>query len=264
MDDMKTTYLVLLLIPLSLFAWLLLTIAPQSPASQSVSSPVTDPTVQQTVEAFGTKLQKVSLLAPASELKTALEREYAPYVSAQLISQWEANPGQALGRTTSSPWPDRIQVHTTEQQPDGSYLVRGVVVDVATGPSGGADIVGTYPLTLHLARTGDAWLITSAEKGDYSAIPHQQVITGTYTCLPHRDQSGPQTMECAFGVQEDGTGKYYSINTQLMSSDIWMRLATGSHIRVRGVMVPAEQLNTDAWQKYDIVGIISATSIEQL
>ncbi|MDB5237870.1 MAG: hypothetical protein JWM46_140 [Candidatus Kaiserbacteria bacterium] len=263
---MRTRYLVLLLIPLMLIAWVLLAMVQTSKHDRSVSvaSPVMDPAVAETVEAFGSKLQKVSLLAPAADVKAAMDREYAAYVSPQLLVQWEADPENALGRTTSSPWPDRIQVHTAEPQADGTYLVRGVVVEVVNGSSGSTDIVATYPITLTLNKAANAWLITSAEKGAYSEIPHQQVILGVYTCLPHRDQSGPQTMECALGLKEDTRGEYYSIDTGLMSSNTWMGLPTGSHIRVQGVMVPTDQLNSTAWQKYDIVGIISATMIEEI
>jgi hypothetical protein len=35
-------------------------------------------------------------------------------------------------------------------------------------------------------------------------------LTGTYLCLPHRDTSGPQTLECALGLQTDN-GDYYAI-----------------------------------------------------
>ncbi len=33
---------------------------------------------------------------------------------------------------------------------------------------------------------------------------------GMITCLPHRDTSGPQTLECAYGL-EDIEGRYYAL-----------------------------------------------------
>lgn len=35
-------------------------------------------------------------------------------------------------------------------------------------------------------------------------------IAGVIVCLPHRDISGPQTLECAFGLKDD-FGRYFSL-----------------------------------------------------
>ncbi len=100
--------------------------------------------------------------------------------------------------------------------------------------------------------------------GTNTQPPARATIVGTITCLPHRDTSGPVTLECALGVREDSSGAHYSVDTRLMASMIWTELPTGARVRIDGVLTPIEYLSSDHWQIYDIVGIISATSIERL
>jgi len=87
--------------------------------------------------------------------------------------------------------------------------------------------------------------------------PVRMTLTGAYLCLPHVDTSGPQTLECAFGLQTDD-GLYYAIDFALMSQ-MPPALPTGARIRANGVFVPLERLSTDHWRKYPIEGIFSVT-----
>ena len=265
---MSTRNLVLLLIPLVLIAGLLLSIepgkAPSMSEAASVSSGVIyDSGVEQTVLAFGAALKSVSVLAPADSVAAAMDASYGAYVAPELLSQWKADPSKAPGRQTSSPWPDRIQIAQMKES-GGAFIVDGTVVEVANGTGGAEDVVGTYPVQLRLEKRGTSWLITSFEKGAYSQLPARKTIVGTFTCLPHRDTSGPQTMECAFGIREDGSGDHYAVSTQLLASTDWQNIPSGSHVRIDGVVTPIEMLSTDMWRKYDIVGIIGATTIRQI
>jgi hypothetical protein len=38
----------------------------------------------------------------------------------------------------------------------------------------------------------------------------------------------------------------------------------GTKLRVDGILLPADQLNTDRWKQYDIGGVLSATAIEEM
>jgi hypothetical protein len=88
--------------------------------------------------------------------------------------------------------------------------------------------------------------------------PYQATLSGTYLCLPHVDMSGPQTMECAFGLQTDD-GIYYAIDFGLMSQTP-PELSTGQRITASGVVTPVERLNNDQWRKYPIKAIFSVTN----
>lgn len=262
---MSTRTLLLLLIPLVLVAGALLNMQASLPLSESetISSEIVyDQDVARLVEDFGGALKNVPLFAPREELIAAIEAEYAPFVSAYLLAEWQLTPEIAPGRRTADVSPARIQFGFMEST-RGGFTVHGTVVETVY-ESDGEEIVGSYPVEFKVENVAGMWRITRYEEGMYSEIPSRKEVIGTFTCLPHRDTSGPQTMECAFGVQEEGSGDYYAVNTMLMASTDWMDIPSGVRVRVEGVMVPAEHLSTDMWHKYDIVGILGATSIRSL
>src|SRR5262245_5103097 len=67
----------------------------------------TDTAIRAQIMAFGNELQNVSLLS-TSTVAEDLDSHYGQYLSAELLASWKNNPERALGRLTSSPWPDRI------------------------------------------------------------------------------------------------------------------------------------------------------------
>ncbi len=62
------------------------------------------------IEAFGGKLQAVSLQASKDVVKKSIQENYGDLVSPALLAQWVSNPSNAPGRVTSSPWPERIEI----------------------------------------------------------------------------------------------------------------------------------------------------------
>lgn len=82
-------------------------------------------------------------------------------------------------------------------------------------------------------------------------------LSGTQTCLPHKDTSGPQTLECAIGFKTD-EGKYYSLDFTLMSQ-IPPEIQSGDRFSAWGLVTPIEILSSNHLQKYDIVGVFSVT-----
>jgi hypothetical protein len=244
---------------------------PADNASSSMSNtPIdnaTDAAIRAQVQAFGSRLKDVSLLAPPAQLKKDMQAAYGEYLTPELLAAWQANPAIALGRQTSSPWPDRIEIGSVTKNADDSYAVHGTVIEIASADANKSitpsQPVTTYPVTLTMVRSGNDWLISKMEKGTYSEIPHQITMKATWECLPHKDTSGPQTMECAFGVQDQHGKKHYAIDTnQLQGGPI--DFPTGTSVELEGTYVAAEMLNNDAWQKYDIQGIISVTSIRKI
>ncbi|HVS79816.1 MAG TPA: hypothetical protein VHF05_02465 [Candidatus Paceibacterota bacterium] len=93
--------------------------------------------------------------------------------------------------------------------------------------------------------------------GGEGVVPASIAVTGTYLCLPHTDTTGLQTDECALGIQTDD-GTYYSLS--FGNSQAAFSYKTGDRLNVSGTMTPAEALNSNAWQKYPIKGIISVAS----
>jgi hypothetical protein len=233
------------------------------PRSTAPVSNADDTAVRAAITGFGGTLKNVSLLAP--DASTQIATEYAPYASPALIAKWQGDPEHAPGRLTSSPWPDRIEVSSVDAEGD-TARASGTLVE-ATSANGGA-ATGSYAVTFTLEKENGTWLITGYEKGAEQPQAQngglmQHIITGTWECLPHKDTSGPQTMECALGIKEDGTGDNYSIDTSGMEGGP-VDYPTGTHLKVTGTLTAAEALNDSHWQIYDMVGIIHATSIEKI
>ena len=96
-------------------------------------------TVLSVVTNFGQQMQKVPLLASKEDLSAAMQEAYGPYVDVALISKWIENPQSAPGRTASSPWPARIDVSDVTPHDDGSYTVKGHVVEVTSAEATNQD-----------------------------------------------------------------------------------------------------------------------------
>jgi hypothetical protein len=109
------------------------------------------------VEAFGGALQKVSLLSPTAA--TDIERIYAPYITTSLRAQWSAHPETALGRMTSSPWPDHIDVVDIEAMENGMYTVRAVLTYLTSEELEHGGDAGTATLSLLVVSEDDTWKI---------------------------------------------------------------------------------------------------------
>lgn len=87
-------------------------------------------------------------------------------------------------------------------------------------------------------------------RGKAQANSSQEVtIEGLAVCLPHKDTSGPQTMECAVGLKAN-SGKYYGVKDK----DITSSVGTNKTVKVTGV------LEEPGDSKYDIAGTLRATN----
>lgn len=90
-----------------------------------------------------------------------------------------------------------------------------------------------------------------------SDTPQRVTLEGEYVCLPHKETSGPQTLECAFGLKTD-EGSFYALDLNLLSA-IPPAFRAGERLRANGILTPIERLSTDQWRKYNVQGIFSIT-----
>lgn len=79
-------------------------------------------------------------------------------------------------------------------------------------------------------------------------------VVGTVQCLPHRDTSGPQTLECAFGLR-DGEGRYYGLRDTDPEYRNVSSVPMNEPVRVIGVFVPRSD------DKYQSIGVIEVEII---
>ena len=118
------------------------------------------------VEDFGSTLKNVSLLAPRDLIIEAIEDNYSPYATEELIDGWMNHPRRAPGKTTSSPWPDRIEITEIQRISDDEYSVKGRIVEItsAEDESGGAAF---RPIELIVRKVENKWLIVKITTGNY-------------------------------------------------------------------------------------------------
>lgn len=97
-----------------------------------------------------------------------------------------------------------------------------------------------------------------SEKQEPQAIAsYRGVLAGEYVCLPHKDVSGVQTDECAFGMKTEA-GEFYAVDMNLLSQNV-PQMTIGDKFQATGVITPIEMLSSDHWQKYNVKGIFSIT-----
>ncbi len=96
------------------------------------------------------------------------------------------------------------------------------------------------------------------QKPSGDVVSYRTTLTGEYTCLPHKNTSGPQTLECALGMKTD-SGEYYALDFNLSSGPMPI-LATGERFTASGVLTPIEMLNsTHLRDTYQVKGVFSVT-----
>ncbi|MDD2656291.1 MAG: hypothetical protein PHQ18_01830 [Patescibacteria group bacterium] len=90
--------------------------------------------VNNVVETFGKRMQDVNLkIEDQDVLSLTIEKEYGDLViSPDLLVDWLRDPSSAPGTQVSSPWPDHIEILSTEKQENGSYEVKGNVVQITS------------------------------------------------------------------------------------------------------------------------------------
>jgi len=117
------------------------------------------------VASFGRQLKMVSLLAPEENVRADMRNHYGEHVAPALLERWQNDPGSAPGRLTSSPWPDRIEILEMERNADGSYAVKGEIVEVA-----GDEASAVRDIALIVRNIDGRWLIEAAEMGNYKGV----------------------------------------------------------------------------------------------
>jgi len=116
------------------------------------------------VKDFGSKLKLVSILSPKETLEKDMRENYGDFVSEKLIEKWLSNPESALGRFTSSPWPDRIDIENIEKVSEEEYKVQGKIIEVTSNEKDGNI---KREITLSIRKIETKWLIDEVVVGEY-------------------------------------------------------------------------------------------------
>lgn len=195
----------------------------------------------------------------------------AGYLSMRVSQSTLSSTEDAAVRTLVGEWreasssaqhQERIDVVTIEKTAPGAFKVEANLVKLEPYAST-TRAVAVYPLTLWIEERGGTLVVVSVDQGPFSELPRPQTVVGFWECLPHKDASGPQTMECAIGIKKEGSTEHYALNLNLLETAPAIDYPTGTKLRIEGVVTPVEQLSSNYWQKYDVVGVLSATTIEK-
>lgn len=117
--------------------------------------------VRDLTEKFGNTLQKVSLQAPDDIVVKSIKENYGKFVTPELLEKWLNNPQEAPGRITSSPWPERIEINSITDLVDGSYKVKGDIIELTSTEKINGGIAGKYPVTMQVIKHNSRWLINT-------------------------------------------------------------------------------------------------------
>lgn len=138
-----------------------------SPVDEQKEELEVEKEISNLVESFGSKLQKVPLLASEDLLRKSMEENYGDYVSEELIEKWVKDPLNAPGRQVSSPWPDRIEIISIAKLTDNSYEVKGEIIEITSVEKKNGGFAAKHPITLKVEKFCCGWIITDVTLGDY-------------------------------------------------------------------------------------------------
>lgn len=124
-------------------------------------------TIENIVKGFGENLKMVSLLAPEDILRESMEEYYGDFISKSLLEKWIEEPTKALGRFTSSPWPDGIDILNIEKVSEDEYKVEGEVVEVTNEGREEVEDLLKYSVTLIVKFDNNSWLIDEVITADF-------------------------------------------------------------------------------------------------
>lgn len=122
--------------------------------------------IENIVKSFGNNLKMVSLLAPEDILRESMEKYYGEFISKALLEKWIEEPTKALGRLTSSPWPNGIYILNVEKVSEYEYKVEGEVVEVTSDKMDKDEALLKYSVTLIVKFNDNSWLIDDVIIGE--------------------------------------------------------------------------------------------------
>jgi hypothetical protein len=82
-------------------------------------------------------------------------------------------------------------------------------------------------------------------------------VTGHIVCLPHKNSNGPQTMECAFGL-EDSNGQYYRLQDNDPLGKNINNITGDTVVEIQGHFTPQKD------KVYQGIGLIDITKVTVL
>lgn len=101
---------------------------------------------------------------------------------------------------------------------------------------------------------GATTLRKTTETQKISVPPAGEItINGEVVCLPHKQNGGPQTLECAYGLK-DLEGRYYGLKDPTPDYAVISKIPFGRMVEIVGTFTP------DSNSIYQSIGVIEIKS----
>jgi putative hemolysin len=120
--------------------------------------------VSNIVEQFGKKLKLVSLQSPKKILEKQIRENYEEFLSPELLAEWINDPSKALGRKSSSPWPERIDIKNIQRISQNKFLVEGEVIEITSVEAVEGGEANRFPIKLTLEKRDSKWVIVNIKQ----------------------------------------------------------------------------------------------------
>lgn len=150
--------------------------------------------ITELLDNFGRELTNVTIIDPENVVAEQIKEHYTPYLTSNLLSKWVLDPSLAMGRTTSSPWPDRIEVDSMEKVDNDRIKVQGYVVWVASGGQNGVEVTATVPAVFFVKKDSSTgkFLIDNVLSNKYAFYDTEELTKMLQSVLPEAgSQSEP-------------------------------------------------------------------------
>lgn len=122
--------------------------------------------VKNVVVSFGKVLKNVSLLAPKEIFVQDIQTNYGNFLTPELLVAWKNDPTTALGKTTSSPWPDHIDVSKVTEVTATQYTVQGNIIEMTSNEVEHGGNAGEEAIDLIVQQVANQWLISKVTRHD--------------------------------------------------------------------------------------------------
>lgn len=174
--------------------------------------------VKNVVEGFGKALQQVSITADPMSAKQAIQTSYQAFLTPTLITTWSNDPSSAIGKVTSSPWPDRIEISQVTKMAEDEYHVLGNVIQVTNSMNSSGTNAGEEPIDITVLKLNNQWLINQAQLMD--SVPEEKnVYDKNGITIAYPDTLNVESGTGLGGGNLDTTIVKFSIPKELVASE---------------------------------------------
>ncbi|MCX6063355.1 MAG: hypothetical protein NTV26_04075 [Caldiserica bacterium] len=121
--------------------------------------------IYQVVGEFGARLKNVVITTSDQDVITAVDFNLKQLVTDRLYQVFVQDKSRIPGRYVSSPWPDRIEIDSTQMLDSASYTVHGRLVLMTDDTVAHGGNAGEALITLTLKKVNGIWLIDDVVGG---------------------------------------------------------------------------------------------------